>query len=909
MTLQSSGKTTQPAPVGDGLKSLLADAVVAEAAGQTYGAVGKVLRDNVPALRRDAFEDAPRGDRVARRFARHIDSAVKMLFALAPSLKSGPRPGFAVCAVGGYGRRMLAPFSDIDLLFLHDTDDAESLRSLIDFLLYPLWDSGLKIGHAVHSPKSAAEFAQKDMVARTAYLDARFLCGSRKTFEAFQLRYQELRRRTAKEFIAAKLHEQAERHEKAGQTRYLVEPDIKEGKGGLRDVQMLRWLYKYSFGGEIGANPAIDKVMDPAERRALVKAERFLWSVRVFAHEIRGRAEEQLTFDIQPDIAERLGYADRADISAPERLMKHYFLNAVEVGRLTRILLARLDDERTKKSSKTRNILPKALQQDEAPGRPNLRLTSGRLDFASAAAARRQPRDLFRLFRAYSKNPQIDFHPDALAIVSEMTPKITSSVRKDPVIATLFQGILTSRAAPVRVLRVMTETGLLGKYIPAFGSIVGRIDYGLYRRFTLDEHVLRCIGLLGRLRHGELAEDHPIASEVMRREKSPYLYYLAMLLHESVWTVRRRSVGECEKLITRVSRRLGLDEQEAALAGWGAARHLLLVRTAERRNLTEAHAISNFAKEVGDRRRLDLILVLSVCHLRVVSENSWDEVTRRQLTELYEATVAWFDHGEEALQERLAERAALARRKTRSGLADWSEHDKNIFLKRLTDHMLRCVDPDILVRFAHLSRAAEKDRANAAVTVTPRDGDLEAIVYADDRTGLLADLAGAVAASGLSVRSVQALTTQDGKALDIFAIQTPDGAPLDDADQARRLHGALLSAAREAPSSPPALRKRLGDRRDLFTVEPNVRVELAASDDASVVEAEGLDRPGLLFELAAALSDFGVMIVSAHVATYGERAVDAFYLQDPDGRKITGSRRLKRIEKTLLDVLSAGSRP
>lgn len=887
----------------DAFDAALEEALAAERAGQSYGAVGALLRRTLPRLRVEALANYARGDRIATRLARGVDDIVKALYKATPAAEES----IAICGVGGYGRRELAPFSDVDLLFLHKKPVDADLRALMDFMLYPLWDSGLKLGHGVHTPKSAAAFARDDMIARTAYLDARLLCGSQALFDEFRNAFDKLRRRTKNQFVAAKLKEQEERHARAGETRYLVEPDIKEGKGGLRDIQTIHWIYKYVYGAAIGESRTIDRILDARERCALAKAERFLWSVRAHLHDLRGRADERLTFDIQPDIASRLGYADRSDMTAAERLMKHYFVNTVEVGRLTRILSAKLEEDQTKRLPQFPKGLPKALQTDEAPGKPNLRIRNGRLDFESAAKARRQPRDFFRLFRAFSKNTSIECHPDALAIVFEQTSLVTSDVRKDPVIARLFEGILTDCADPVRVMRVMTETGLLGKYIPAYGAIVGRIEYGLYRRFTLNEHVLRCVGVLSQIARGELSDEHPIATKIVKSATTPLVYYLAVLLHESSWTLKEKSAIECEKLVRRIARRLGLKTEEAELAAWGAARHLLMVRTAERRNLTEAQAISTFAKRVGTRARLDLMLVLSVCHLRIVGLYSWDEVTRRQLTELYEATAAWLDGGEDALRRRLNERAAAARAETKTRLADWKDEEKENFLRRLTDAMLRSVDPDIIVRFAYLARAAEEDRADAAVTVTPRESDLEAIVYADDRAGLLADIAGAVAAAGMSVRSVQALTTEDGKALDIFTVQSADGAPLSDPDQARRLHGALLAAARAAPKSPPSLKRRFGDRRLIFYVTPAVRVDLEASEDAAVIEAEGLDRPGLLYELAHALADLGVMIASAHIATYGERAVDAFYLRDRTGRKITDAATLKRIETRLIDVLSSGS--
>lgn len=906
-----SSVTNTTAPAGDKsyfasetLEDALSAAVAAEQAGQDHGAAGKVLKNAIVQLRRQTMRDVVRGDRIAARLSKGVDEMVAALFR---HTREGIGADIAICAVGGFGRAELAPYSDVDLLFLHRPKVEGRLRDALNRILYPLWDSGMKIGYAAHSPESAVKFAKDDIVARTAYLDARFLCGEKKIFDDFASAYDKLRKKTIPEFVAAKLSEQGERQAAFFETRFLVEPDVKEAKGGLRDLQTLRWLFKYAYGDDIGKSKAIDRVLDPAERRALAKCERFLWSVRSHLHDYRGRADEKLTFDVQPEIARRLGYADRKNMTAAERLMKHYFVNAVEVGRLTRIMCARLEEERSKRVPRLPKLLPRELQKDEAPGKPNLRIRNGRLDFESAAKARRQPRDLFRLFRAFGKQPKFDFHPDALAIVAEQVPSVTLEVRRDDVIAALFTGILCDSEDPVRVLRIMEETGLLGKYIPSFGSIVGRIDYGLYRRFTLDEHVLRCVGLLHQIRRGELKKEHPIATGIVKNADNPMVFYLGVLLHEAAWSLKEKTAAGAEKLVTRVSKRLGLDANAAALAGWAASRHLTLVRTAERRNLTEAHAVSAFAESVGSRERLDMMLVLSVCHLKVVGFQSWDEITRLRLSELYDAAALWFEHGADALEKKLDARAKEIRKDAKERLSGWSEKEKTAFLDRLDDTMLRSLDADIIARFAKLARAAENDAANAAVVATPRDGDLEAIVYTDDRPGLLADLAGAVASTGMSVRTVQALTTEDGKAIDIFIIQSPDGVPVEDSEQSRRLHQSLLAAASAPPASAPKLRRRLGDRREIFTVVPNVRIEVEASEEAMVVEAEGLDRPGLLYELTTALAREGATIASAHVATYGERAVDAFYLQNASGGKLTDAAALKRIEKSLMDVLSAGS--
>jgi [protein-PII] uridylyltransferase len=874
-------------------------------AGQTYGAAAAALRGIVEQQRTAIISRYARGDIAAARLADVMNEAIGALFAAGAEINPDAAGKLALSSVGGFGRGMLAPFSDIDLLFLHPRNDDE-IRPLLDFLLYTLWDAGLKVGHAVHTPSSAVEFCGKDMTARTSFLDARYLCGAKSVYEDFHKRYEKLRKRTKKQFFAEKTAERETRHEQSQQSRFLSEPDLKEGKGGLRDLHAMQWLYKYEFDRPLDDPKAPKKLLGEQDLKAFQKCERFLWSVRVQLHALRGRADEKITFDIQPLLAERLGYGERAGMSAAERLMRHYFVNAMEIGRLTRIFSARLEEEKAGLSPRALKLLPKTLSTDEAPGKVNLKLKNGRLDFESAAKARRNPVDLFRLFRAFAKRPDFDFHPDALAIVSQSLALVTSDVRRDPVIARLFLASLVEAKDPMKLLRVMAETGLLGKYIPSFGKIIGRIEYGLYRRFSIDENVYQSIGVLAEIVRGDAEDLHPIATRIAPKQPSIAVYYVAALLHETIWSFREGSTEAAEKLVVRIARRLGLEAEEADLAAWCAARHLEMVRFAERRNLAEPYAIARFAEMVGDQRRLDLLLVLSVCHLRVVGAYSWDNWTRRLLSELYHGASAWLEGGDAALKARLDERGAKARAAAAELLGGWKEADRAAFLGQLSDAMYRNVDAALIARVADLARAAAEEGADAAVAASLKDGDVEALVYARDRTGLLSDLAGAIAAAGASVRTVQVMTTEDGRAIDLFTIQSADGAPIADPEIVKRLHASLLAAARAAPQKPFRPSRQIGDRRAIFEVAPAVRADFNASLSCLVVEAEGRDRPGLLYELTSALADIGVTIVSAHIATYGARAVDAFYLQDAPGYKITNKRRVQSIERRLLGVLADG---
>ncbi len=883
----------------------LTAALERERSGQSFGDVGLALKKALSEARRAALEQYSRGDAIVSKLSQVMDEALRTIAAHGMAALP-PKTKIAIVATGGYGRGQLAPLSDIDLLILHSGVGDEALKTFVNGILYPLWDASLTVGQGVHTPSSAVRLASTEMTAMTAFLDARLVAGDEKLFKDFTSKLDLLRWRTKSKFVKAKRIEQELRHDNSIQSRYLSEPDLKEGKGGLRDIHVIGWIYRALYGRSLSEAPKRGAIFRPEEVESLKKAERFLLSLRVHLHDLRGVADERLTFDIQPALAERLGYADRADMTAAERMMKHYFVTAVEIGRLTRIFWARLEEENAKLLDRAPTPLPKALSTDEAGGKINLRIKNGRLDFASASAASKTPLDLFRYFRAFAKKPEIDFHPDALALISKNSINITSEVRRNPDIARVFVASIETAKDPVKLLRVMSETGLLGKYIPSFGQITGRIEYGLYRRFSLDEHIFQSVGILSKIRNGAFAAEHPIATGILENCSCVTSYYVAVLLHQAGWSLKEQTVEGAQSLIGRVSRRLGASDDDAANIAWCAARPLLMVSVAHRRNLGEARAIAEFAAEVGTQDRLNLLLVLTVCHLRAVSDDAWDEWTRKQISALYYGAQASIRGGGPALQKWMSGRDEKTRKEAETLLSDWTKTERAAFMRRLSDATLALVDPETFTRFAELARSADA----CGVAASIYDDDVEAIVYADDRAGLFADLAGVIASAGGNVRSVHALTLDDGKIIDVFTIQPPEGQSGDAlAGFVRALHKALLAAAKQKPAAPPALGRRIGDRRGIFSVPPLVRLLPDASDEALVVEAEGRDRPGLLYRLTSELSELGVDILSAHIATYGERAVDVFYLQTKDGEKVTDSRLMQNIEKRLLAVLGDGKKP
>ncbi len=872
---------------------------------EAAGRLGGYLKDKFETAQTRWFASTRNGAAIARRLSSLADGVIVALFDEAARRFPEAAGRVAVVAIGGFGRGRLAPHSDIDLMFLHQFKDDNEIRPVLDFVLYPLFDAARIVGQCVHTPSSARAFAKEDMVARTSFLDHRFLCGDEETHRDFSARYDRLRLTTKRAFVKAKLAEQERRHDLSSQSRFLAEPDVKEGKGGLRDLDLLRWLYKYVFDEPLDEETKGGRILGEADYRAFQKAERFLWSIRVHLHDIRGRGDERLSFEVQPKLAERLRYAERPGAIPAERLMKHYFTNAAEVGRLMRIFCTRIEEEQMARPPRAAKVLPAALLRDEAPGRPNLRLKNGRLDFARPREAARNPRDFLRLFRAFARRPALDFSPDALALVAENAAAVRQEVRRDPVNNALFIATLMNAKDPVKTLRVMGETGLLAKFLPYFAALHGRITYGLYRRYTIDEHVFQAIGVLSAIRRGEARDDHPLASQILEKYADLTPFYLVVLLYEARFSIRPFSEEKMRRLVARIAARFCDDEDDIADIKRTASHLGRMIEVAKRRNLSDRRTIARFAEEVATRKSLDLYLVMSVCHLRVVGINTWDRWTRDQLSDLYAATAAYLTGGPVGVEDWMARRAEAVRAEASLKLSHWLKSERAAFIDRAPPEIVRSLDADQLTRFAKLARSATAKEKGAAVDARRVDGVIEAMVYTDDRRGLLADLAGAIAAVGASVRTVLILTSGDGKAVDIFTIQSLDGAPIADDALAGRLQDALEDAAEREEAPVRIAARRHGDRRRIFDVPSEVRVDLEASQECVVVEAEGRDRPGLLYKLAAALSEIGVTIKSAHIATYGERAVDSFYLRDAPGYKITNKRRLQSIERRLLNVLNA----
>jgi [protein-PII] uridylyltransferase len=803
----------------------------------------------------------------------------------------------ALIAVGGYGRGEMAPYSDVDIAFLTPWKQTGWTEQVIESVLYTLWDLGLKVGHSSRSLDEMVRMAKGDLTIRTALLEARYVWGDQTLYDEAAARFDaEVLAGTARTFVTEKLAERDARHKRMGDSRYVVEPNLKEGKGGLRDLHTLFWIGKYMHRVQSVADLVERGLLTKFELRQFQKAENFLWAVRGHLHAITGRGEERLTFDVQREIATRMRYADRPGRSAVERFMQHYFLTAKQVGNLTGVFLAHLDDQFAPKG---RRFSLAGLRR--APRNlDGFVLDRGRLALPSDDWFAQDPVRLIEIFAVADKH-SVEIHPQAMRAANRDARLIDAAVRNNARANAMFLDVLTSPRDPETVLRWMNEATVFGRFVPDFGRVVAQMQFDMYHHYTVDEHSIRAIGLLARIEKGDLGDDHPLATVILKQIVSRRVVYVAVLLHD----IAKGRGGDHSILGAQVAEKLcprfGMSAAETETVAWLVRHHLQMSATAFKRDLSDFKTILDFAAVVQSAERLRLLLVLTVVDIRAVGPGVWNSWKRQLLSDLFNSAeeVLRLGHKQTGRKERIA-----AKQDALKTVLGWSAVKFGALKKRLPDAYWIAEPDDILERNArHIEAAGEKSLSIAA-QVYPSRGATLVTVYAADHPGLFYRVAGAIYLAGGSIIDARIHTTRDGMALDNVLIQDPFGQPFDDASRLKRIETAIedVLVNRNTLTERLAARPLPRVRADAFAVEPNVLIDNAASNRYTVIEVNAQDRPALLYSLAHALFQASVTIRSAHIATYGERAVDTFYLTDLTGDKITDEKRLRALEVGLLEA-------
>ncbi len=819
-----------------------------------------------------------------------------------PNPTKGER--IALIAVGGYGRGEMAPFSDVDLLFLTPYKITAWAESVIESMLYILWDLKLKVGHSSRTIRDCIRLGSEDFTIRTALLEHRFLAGDADLAASLDTRLRkDLFANGEREFIEAKLDEREKRHRKQGQ-RYMVEPNVKEGKGGLRDLQSLFWIAKYIHHVQDSAELVPLGVFRPDEYARFLKAEEFLWAVRAHMHLVVGRATEQLTFDLQVDVAERMGYRDKSGRRGVEFFMQEYFLHATAVGDLTRIFLTKLEAIHVKPEPLLERFFRRRRKVKDGYIEVN-----NRLGVADPKAFVQDKLNLLRIFDEGLRTGML-IHPDAMRLITANLDLIDDTMRNDREAQQIFLNLLLRHGNPERALRRMNELGVLAAFLPEFEPIVAMMQFNMYHSYTVDEHTIQCIKNLAQIEKGDLVESLPIASGILAEGVNRKVLYVALLLHDIGKGRPEDHSMLGAQIARRVAPRLGLNKADCETVEWLVRYHLLMSDMAQKRDIADPRTVRDFAKAVQTVKRLDLLTVLTVCDIRGVGPNVWNNWKAALLRALYRQTRKAMETGMEDLNRE--NRGTEAKKLLREALPDWSKADLKRETARHYPPYWQGLHVTAHVDFAWMLRDIEQTDGPGQIRIhlhpdEDRDATRACFVM-PDHPGIFARLAGALALVGANVVDARSYTTKDGFVTDAYWIQDADGTPYE-ASRLPRLAQMIMKTLNGEVIAQEALKSRdkIKKREKAFDVPTHITFDNDGSDIYTIIEVDTRDRPGLLYDLARTLANSNVYIANAVIATYGEQVVDTFYVKDMFGLKYYSESKQRTLETRLRAAITDGA--
>ncbi|WP_237267617.1 [protein-PII] uridylyltransferase [Sulfitobacter alexandrii] len=815
-----------------------------------------------------------------------------------PNPTDGER--LSVIGVGGYGRGEMAPFSDVDLLFLIPYKATAWTESVVESMLYILWDMKMKVGHATRTVRDCIRLGAEDFTIQTALLEHRHVAGDPTLAATLDEKLSsELFTGKGRDFIEAKLEERDKRHLKQGQ-RYVVEPNVKEGKGGLRDLHSLFWIAKLIYHVDRVSDLVDRGVFRPDEYKTFREAEDFLWAVRGHLHLLAGRATEQLTFDVQVQVAEAMGYQDTSGRRGVEVFMQAYFRHATAVGDLTRIFLSSLEAIHVKAEP----LLERFFRR-----RPKIKegyeVVHNRIAISDDKAFLSDKLNMLRIFEEGLRTGML-IHPDAMRLIKANLHLIDDELRETPEAQRIFFDLLLKHGNPERALRRMNELGVLAAFIPEFEPIVAMMQFNMYHSYTVDEHTIQCIANLARIEKQELVEELPVASSILKRGVNRKVIYTALLLHDIAKGRPEDHSVLGAKMARKIAPRLGLSRADVDTVEWLVRYHLLMSDMAQKRDIADPRTVRDFAKAVQTVRRLDLLCVLTVCDIRGVGPNTWNNWKAVLIRALYRQTKRGLQTGLEDINRE--NRGAEARKALSEALSDWPAKDLKAEKARHYPPYWQGLHVTAHVAFANMLR--DIDDGEVRIDLHPdedRDATRACFVMAD-HPGIFSRLAGALALVGANVVDARSYTTKDGFVTDAFWIQDADGNAYE-AAKLPRLRQMIAKTLRGEVVARDALKSRdkVKKREKAFRVPTSITFDNEGSEIYTIIEVDTRDRPGLLYDLTRTLAAANVYIANAVIATYGAQVVDTFYVKDMFGLKYHTVSKQKMLEKRLREAIADGA--
>jgi len=857
------------------------------------------------------------GREIAQQRADLVDIVLRHLYTVALDSKADSKPvaGITLVAIGGFGRGELNPFSDVDLMFLHQgaAKIPAEVGEIVEWILYTLWDVGFKVGHSTRSLDEAIKQANADMLSKTALLEARFIAGDLRLFEQFRSEFEKkCIVGKEKEYVAQRVEDQAERHTKHGSSVYMQEPNVKNGCGSLRDYQNLLWIAYFKKRITSTSGLVEHKLLPESERRSIDRAYDFLLRVRTELHYVNKRATDTLSHVYQLQVASKFGYQQKNPLRRIEAFMKDYYQHARTIFQITETLSAKmcLSEEETKKSGLLQ-FLHRKKKKEHFDG---FYISQGQLYPETREIFKEDP---FRMMRAFQHAQQrrLEFAPELAALIRRRVHLIDRTYCYSRSARETFAAILSRKGEVGRILRRMHEADFLGRYIPEFGELTCLVQHEFFHRYTADEHTLICIEKLDSLIDTGMPRLQGYR-ELFQKFEDPFVLYLSLLLHDTGKASNARYHAEASAMFAnRVAARLQLRPEQRKALIFLVDNHILLSTTAQRRNLEDAATISEFAAVVRTQSNLDGLMLLTLADGMGVGDNTWSDWKESLVWQLYRNTSRYLTDSVAFFQERSAERENAFIDVLKKLPADFAGEVEAHF-RYMPDAYFQAFDQASISSHVRLFRSFFEARAdNDALALVPamrwvphpERGHSELWVCTWDRKHLLAKIAGSLAVAQLNILSADIYTRSDHLVLDIFRVCNTNFEAVTDSKAIELMEKTLIEAlAQEEFHFTPLLRKSMRRRTGILAQELDFPTRIAIDNDAhpvyTLVDIQTPDRLGLLYTILKKFGNAGLNIALSRIATEKGAAIDSFYVTNAEGKKITDRASMLRLQKLLQSV-------
>lgn len=841
------------------------------------------------------FHDGQAAESLVRARAHLVDEVLREAWARHLSQDS---PGIALVAVGGYGRGELLPASDIDILLVHDGTSLERLRRPLEALTAFFWDIGLEVGSSVRSLDECVSEAAKDITVITNLMEARFLTGDEKLFTAMQQRLTPDRVWPVAEFFRAKKAEQLARYRKYDDTGYKLEPNVKESPGGLRDIHMIGWVAKRHFGASTLAELRDHGFLTKQECDELFAGQDLLWRVRFALHMITGRREDRLLFDHQVKVASLFGYvnADPANPNqAVEQFMQLYYRTIKSLSCLNDMLLQLFEEA----------ILHPLPDAEVKVINSRFQIRNGYMEARHDDVFRKDPKALIEIFLLMQQHRGLEgIRAQTVRMILRDSRLMNDEVRNDVRARGLFIEMFRERRGLTRNLRRMNRYGVLGRYLPAFGKVVGLMQYDLFHTLTVDEHTLYVVRNLRRFAMERFRHEMPFCSQMMDKIGKQELLYLAGFFHD----MAKGRGGDHSDIGAEESRQFcldhGLSHADAELVAWLVKNHLVMSLTAQRADISDPQIVAEFTRKVGDGVHLDYLFLMTVADIRATNPALWNSWRESLLLDLYKSTRRTLERGvenplrqEEMVDETQSEAMAmLAASGIEAAVADatWSRFGDEYFLRHSPEELAWHL-PAIL---------SAKDEDLPLVLVASVGGrGTTVFVYMRDRDHLFALSTGVLARLGLTILDARIHTSADGFVLDSYVVMEGDGSPIQNPHRLEEIGEQLRKVLADPAVSKIEINRRIPHRLKHFNTPTTIYFSQDEARGRTILELVTADQPGLLSMIGRAFHKRGILLDAAKIGTIGERAEDVFFVTDSEHRPITDETTLEELREVLTRTL------